>query len=207
MTDHLSTLFPELERDLQSLVFTTGILPSQKIRELVEDGRISAPVKIEEDQIQPSSIDLRLGPVAYRMRASFLPSKTSVEVRLKDLMMTKIDLTRPTVFEKGCVYLVPLLEQVNLPPDISAKANPKSTTGRLDIFTRLICETGNEFERLPEGYKGTLYAEVVPRTFTVIVSEGVKLNQLRFIRGCPPPLRYDAPGIRRAGNPGVWGER
>ena len=101
--------------------------------------------------------------------------------------MTKIDLTRPTVFEKGCVYLVPLLEQVNLPPDISVKANPKSTTGRLDIFTRLICETGNEFERLPEGYKGTLYVEIVSRTFTVIVSEGVKLNQLRLIRGCPPP--------------------
>jgi dCTP deaminase len=187
MTDHLRTLFPELERDLQSLVFTTGILPSQKIRELIEDGRMTAHATIDEDQIQPSSIDLRLGPVAYRMRASFLPSKTSVDVRLKDLMMTKIDLTHPTVFEKGCVYLVPLLEQLNLPADISAKANPKSTTGRLDIFTRLICDTGNEFERVPEGYKGTLYAEVVPRTFTVIVREGVKLNQLRFIRGCPPP--------------------
>ena len=187
MTDHLRTLFPELERDLQSLSFTTGILPSQKIRDMIEDGRITAPVKIEEGQIQPSSIDLRLGPVAYRMRASFLPSKTSVEVRLKDLMMTKIDLTCPTVFEKGCVYLVPLLEQLNLPSDISAKANPKSTTGRLDIFTRLICDTGNEFERVPEGYKGTLYAEVVPRTFTVIVREGVKLNQLRLVRGCPPP--------------------
>jgi dCTP deaminase len=80
-----------------------------------------------------------------------------------------------------------LLEQLNLPADVSAKANPKSTTGRLDVFTRLICESGNEFERVPEGYKGTLYAEVVPRTFTVIVREGVKLNQLRFIRGCPPP--------------------
>jgi dCTP deaminase len=122
------------------------------------------------------------------MQASFLPGpKATVESRIKDLAMTKIDLTRPTVFEKGCVYLVPLMEQLNLTTELSAKANPKSTTGRLDIFTRLICDGGTEFERVPEGYKGTLYAEVVPRTFTIIVQAGVKLNQLRFVRGCPPP--------------------
>lgn len=100
--------------------------------------------------------------------------------------MTEIDLRRPAVFEKGCVYIVPLMEQLHLPNDISAKANPKSSTGRLDIFTRMICDYGIEFERVPEGYKGKLYAEVVPRTFTVVISEGIKLNQLRFIRGCPP---------------------
>jgi dCTP deaminase len=111
----------------------------------------------------------------------------TVDGKIRDLMMTKIDLTRPTVFEKGCVYLVPLMEQLHLPSDLSAKANPKSTTGRLDIFTRLICDYGTEFERVADGYKGPLYAEVVPRTFTIIVSEGAKLNQLRFIRGCPPP--------------------
>jgi dCTP deaminase len=188
VTDHFHTLFPELERDLQSLSFTTGILPSQRISELIAHGRISASIPIEDDQIQPSSLDLRLGPVGYRMQASFLPGpKATVESRIKDLAMTKIDLTRPTVFEKGCVYLVPLMEQLNLTTELSAKANPKSTTGRLDIFTRLICDGGTEFERVPEGYKGTLYAEVVPRTFTIIVQAGVKLNQLRFVRGCPPP--------------------
>lgn len=188
MTDHFYTLFPELERDLQSLSFTTGILPSQRIRELITHGRVSTAIPVEDDQIQPSSLDLRLGPVGYRMQASFLPGpKATVESRIKDLAMTKIDLTRPTVFEKGCVYLVPLMEQLNLTSEWSAKANPKSTTGRLDIFTRLICDGGTEFERVPEGYKGTLYAEVVPRTFTIIVQAGVKLNQLRFVRGCPPP--------------------
>jgi dCTP deaminase len=188
MTDHFYTLFPELERDLQSLSFTTGILPSQRIRELIAHGRVSTAIPVEDDQIQPSSLDLRLGPVGYRMQASFLPGpKATVESRIKDLAMTKIDLTRPTVFEKGCVYLVPLMEQLNLTSEWSAKANPKSTTGRLDIFTRLICDGGTEFERVPEGYKGTLYAEVVPRTFTIIVQAGVKLNQLRFVRGCPPP--------------------
>ncbi|MDQ6735160.1 MAG: 2'-deoxycytidine 5'-triphosphate deaminase [Nitrospirota bacterium] len=173
---------------MQSLSFTTGILPSQRISELIAHGRVSTSIPIEDDQIQPSSLDLRLGPVGYRMQASFLPGpKATVESRIKDLAMTKIDLTRPTVFEKGCVYLVPLMEQLNLTSELSAKANPKSTTGRLDIFTRLICDGGTEFERVPEGYKGTLYAEVVPRTFTIIVQAGVKLNQLRFVRGCPPP--------------------
>jgi dCTP deaminase len=101
-------------------------------------------------------------------------------------MMTKIDLRQPAAFEKGCVYIVPLLEQLSLPADVWAKANPKSTTGRLDIFTRLICDYGTEFERVPLGYRGKLYAEVVPRTFTVIASEGIKLNQLRFVKGDAP---------------------
>ena len=186
MSDQIHNLFPELEQDLKS--FTTGILPSQKIRELVESGRISGINKIQEEQIQPSSLDLRLGPIAYRVQASFLPGPNStVESKVKELVMTEIDLRRPTVFEKGCVYIVPLMEQLHLPSDISAKANPKSSTGRLDIFTRMICDYGKEFERIPEGYKGKLYAEVVPRTFTVIVCEGIKLNQLRFVRGSPLP--------------------
>lgn len=184
MTDHISHLFPELERDLQSLSHNTGIFPSQRIRELVLNGKISSDSKIEESQIQPSSIDLRLGPIAYRVQASFLPGKFStVESKINDLVMTKIDLRKPTAFEKGCVYIVPLLEELSLPEDVWAKANPKSTTGRLDIFTRLICDYGTEFERVPRGYRGRLYAEVVPRTFTVIVVEGIKLNQLRFVKG------------------------
>ena len=184
MNDHIRHLFPELDNDLKILSFNTGIFPSQKIHELITNGRVFSESKIDELQIQPSSIDLRLGPTAYRVRASFLPGKTStVEAKIKDLVMTKIDLREPTVFEKGCVYIVELLEQLNLPDDVSAKANPKSTTGRLDIFTRLICDYGTEFERVPEGYKGKLYAEVVPRTFTVVVAEGIRLNQIRFVKG------------------------
>ena len=182
------SLFPELERDLQSLSYTTGIFPSQKIRELVESGGIAAPAKIDDDQIQPASIDLRLGPIAYRVQASFLPGSVStVESKIKETKMSEIDLTRATVFEKGCVYIVPLLESLRLPGDTYAKANPKSSTGRLDIFTRLLCDYGSEFERAPEGYKGRLYAEVVPRTFSVILREGIRLNQLRLVRGSPPP--------------------
>jgi dCTP deaminase len=184
MKDHISHLFPELDRDLQNLSYNTGIFPSQKIRELIVNGKISSDSKIEESQIQPSSIDLRLGRTAYRVQASFLPGKFStVESKVNDLVMTKIDLREPTAFEKGCVYIVPLLEELSLPEDVWAKANPKSTTGRLDIFTRLICDYGTEFERVPQGYRGRLYAEVVPRTFTVIVAEGIKLNQLRFVKG------------------------
>jgi len=180
-------LFPELDKDLASLSHRTGIFPSQKIRELISNGRIFSESKIEESQIQPSSIDLRLGSFAYRVRASFLPGNNStVSEKVKDLVMTRIDLRKATVFEKGCVYIVPLLEELSLPDDVWAKANPKSTTGRLDIFTRLICDYGTEFERVPEGYRGKLYAEVVPRTFTVIVSEGIKLNQLRFVKGGAP---------------------
>jgi len=119
MTDHLHSLFPELERDLQSLSYTTGILPSQKIRELIENGRLSTPAPIEDGQIQPSSLDLRLGPVGYRMQASFLPGpNATVESRIKDLAMTRIDLTQPTVFEKGCVYLVPLKIALRRPEGI-----------------------------------------------------------------------------------------
>jgi dCTP deaminase len=187
MSEFKPSLFPELLKDLKSLSFTTGIFPSQRIRRLIEDARIWADGGIDESQIQPSSIDLRLGSVAYRVQASFLPGKNwTVDAKAKDLIMTEIDLTRPTVFEKGCVYIVPLMERVHLPADVSAKANPKSTTGRLDIFTRLICDGGTEFERVPEGYKGALYAEVVPRTFTVIVRQGLRLNQIRFVRGRPP---------------------
>ena len=138
MSEFKPSLFPELLKDLKSLSFTTGIFPSQRIRRLIEDSRIWADGGIDESQIQPSSIDLRLGSVAYRVQASFLPGKNwTVDAKAKDLIMTEIDLTRPTVFEKGCVYIVPLMERVHLPADVSAKANPKSTTGRLDIFTRL----------------------------------------------------------------------
>jgi dCTP deaminase len=107
--------------------------------------------------------------------------------KLHDNHLYKIDLTRPAVLERGCAYMAPLIEELNLPADISGKANPKSTTGRLDVFTRLITDYGSEFERVPAGYKGKLYTEIVPRTFSIVVEQGVRLNQLRLRRGNPPP--------------------
>ena len=170
----------------QEQAFTTGLLPSQAIRKLIDQGRISASPAITEEQIQPASLDLRLGEIAHRVQASFLPGQLStVEDRIRYLRMMRVDLTRAAILEKGCVYIVPLLESVNLPADVSARANPKSTTGRLDIFTRLITDYGAEFEGVAAGYKGKLYAEIVPRTFTVAVRAGMRLNQLRFVRGKP----------------------
>jgi dCTP deaminase len=164
----------------------TGILPSQEISALIAHGNISAAPAINPDHIQPASLDLRLGDMAHRVRASFLPGPNStVEAKIKELRMTRIDLTGAPVFEKDCVYIIPLVEELNLPENISGKANPKSTTGRLDIFTRLITDYGTEFDRVPPGYKGKLYAEVVSRTFTVAVRAGMRLSQLRFVQGNP----------------------
>ena len=164
----------------------TGILPSQEIRELIANGKIRCPSEIPENQIQPASIDLRLGTVAYRVQASFLPGRSAtLRSKIGELKIAEYDLTRPTLLETNAVYVVPLLESLALPHDISGKANPKSTTGRLDIFTRLITDGGLEFEHVLRGYAGDLYVEIVPRTFPIIVTAGTKLNQLRFIRGNP----------------------
>ncbi len=165
---------------------TTGILPSQEISNLIARGNIVAQPAINPDHIQPASLDLRLGDMAHRVRASFLPGPNStVEAKIKELRMTRVDLTGAPVFEKDCVYIIPLVEELNLPENISGKANPKSTTGRLDIFTRLITDYGTEFDRVPPGYKGKLYAEVVSRTFTVAIRAGMRLSQLRFVQGNP----------------------
>ncbi len=165
---------------------TTGILPSQDISNLIARGNISATPSINPDHIQPASLDLRLGDMAHRVRASFLPGPNStVEAKIRELRMARIDLTGAPVLEKDCVYIIPLVEELNLPENISGKANPKSTTGRLDIFTRLITDYGTEFDRVPAGYKGKLYAEVVSRTFTVSLRAGMRLSQLRFVQGNP----------------------
>jgi dCTP deaminase len=188
---HNTSLFPELERTLAE-TRATGVFPSQRIAEFIASGRIAATVPVEPKQIQPASLDLRLGPVAYRVRASFLPGRSAtVEEKIRDLGMIEIDLTAGAVFEKRCVYIVPLSEEWFLPDAVSGKANPKSTTGRLDIFTRLITDYGTEFEKVPAGYKGKLYAEVVPRTFSVRLKTGMSLNQVRFVRGRPASLRED----------------
>jgi dCTP deaminase len=178
-------LFPEPAGELPESR-KDGILPYQTIKELIDTGRIVASPAIPDENIQPASLDLRLGDIAHRVRASFLPGPNStVEDKIKDLRMARVDLTGAAAFEKDCVYIVPLIEELHLPSHISGKANPKSTTGRLDIFTRLITDHGVEFDRVPPGYKGRLYAEIVSRTFTVAIRAGMRLSQLRFVRGNP----------------------
>jgi dCTP deaminase len=166
---------------------TTGLLPSQMLREAVALGReILSPQPIGDDQIQPASIDLRLGEVAYRVRASFLPgSRASVRDKLDQLSMHRIDLTAGAVLEKDCVYIVPLFEFLSLRKRTSAAANPRSSIGRLDVFARVITDGGTEFDRVREGYKGPLYAEVSPRAFSILVRTGSRLVQLRVRRGSP----------------------
>ena len=161
-----------------------GVLPDSEIRGLIESGAISADPAIIPEQIQPASLDLRLGATAYRLRASFLAGRgRRVTDRLADLQMHQMDLSGGAVLERGCVYLVPLMERVRLPAGLSAVANAKSSTGRLDLLTRLVADDGTEFDRLPENYDGPLYAEICPRSFSVLVRPGMRLNQLRLRRG------------------------
>jgi dCTP deaminase len=163
-----------------------GILPWQEIKRLVQSGRIGSTQDIPDSQIQPASIDLRLGRVAYRVQASFLRGRSATLLtKVHELLHSTIDLTQPmpALLEPGAVYIIPLLERLKLPSDIRGVANPKSTTGRLDVFTRLITECGDEFDSIPKEYSGELYVEVSSRTFPVRVREGMKLNQLRLVRG------------------------
>ena len=164
----------------------TGILPYQALAAAVRAGEVSAVREMEAVQIQPSSLDLRLGAVAYRIRASFLPGPdTAVLEKLARYGMHEIDLSEGAVLEKGCAYMVPLQEYLRLPSRIDALANPKSSIGRLDVFTRVIADGGVAFDRVPKGYDGSLFAEIAPRTFSIKVREGSRLCQLRMRRGRP----------------------
>lgn len=163
---------------------TRGVLPGQAIEELIATGALRADPAIIPEQIQPASLDLRLGTVAYRVRASFLPGRgATVAERLADFQMHEVSLEGGAVLEKGCVYLVPLMERVALGDGIQAVANAKSSTGRLDLLTRLVTDRGVEFDRIAAGYDGPLYAEICPRSFSVLVRPGMRLNQLRFRHG------------------------
>ncbi len=195
---------------MQDIVLRTkGILPVQKLRELVDAGIISGSedYPMEEDQFQPNSIDLRLGETAYRVRSSFLPENESVTQKIDKLLQYSLSIKDGAVLEPNCVYIIPLLESLNLPEshytsdkmvdggakkegvrlisneNLSAKANPKSTTGRLDIFTRVITDFSHRFEEIEPGYKGKLYLEVVPKSFPIRVRTGNRLNQLRLRHG------------------------
>ena len=158
-----------------------GILPSQAIVRMIAAGEIALAEPVAESQVQPASLDLRLGPVAYRVRASFLPRPGGrVQSKLDDLALHAISLSQGAVLETGCVYIVPLLESLALPPTVEASANPKSSTGRLDVFTRVIADGVGAFDQIPYGYAGPLFAEICPQTFPIVVRKGSRLSQIRF---------------------------
>jgi dCTP deaminase len=161
-----------------------GILPDNMIAALAEKGAILPAYDLAPDQIQPASLDLRLGEVAYRVRASFVPGpRTTVAERIDELKLHEIALGDGAVLETGCAYVVPLIEGLALPDNIEAVANPKSSTGRLDVFTRVIVDGARGFDRIRPGYHGPLYVEISPLTFPVLVREGSRLAQIRFRRG------------------------
>jgi dCTP deaminase len=188
MTANDDTLFGETAETGESYGrHSTGILPSHVLKRLIRARReVIAAEDILDAQIQPASLDLRVGAMAWRVRASFLPGPNStVREKLEAVALHEIDLTNGAVLETGCVYVVPLLESVEFSHRVSGVANPKSSTGRLDVFTRLIADRAQAFDRIEAGYHGPLYAEISPRTFPVLVRKGSRLNQLRVRSGSP----------------------
>lgn len=180
MTSEQLLLLPQLPEPLPEEP-PSGLVPAQMLQEMLESHRIKPSTPFSADQVQPCSLDLRLGQVAYKVPASFLPGRRStVWARLERLAEARVDLTQPAQLNQGSVYVIPLQEELFLPDNFSARGNPKSTTGRLDVFTRLITDYAGRFEQVPSGYRGKLYAEVIPLTFPVIVREGSRLNQLRI---------------------------
>lgn len=162
----------------------TGVLADHQISQMITDGGIAASVPVEPGQVQPASLDLRLGDRAYRVRASFLPGQgNTVTDRLSDLTMHEISLDGGAVLEKGCVYVVPLMERLRLPQGMTAAASAKSSTGRLDLMTRVITDQGVEFDRVQDGYDGPLYAEICPQSFSVVAQPGQTLTQIIFRQG------------------------
>jgi dCTP deaminase len=169
--------------ELADLGTKAGVLPRQKIRTLIRRKMVQASLEIDTAQIQPASLDLRLGAKAYRVPASFLPGKEkTVEQQLSELESDEINLENGAVLEKGIVYVVELMEHLSLPESISGLANPKSSTGRLDVFTRLIADCSDVFDSVPGGYNGKIYTEISPCSFSIRVRKGSRLNQIRFRR-------------------------
>jgi dCTP deaminase len=179
------TTAPRPATEPADVALSTGVLPSQQLREAVTSGWVTAgDWRIPPESIQPASIDLRLGEYAWALRCSFLPdSNSTVEEKIEDLKFDKIDLRDGATLERDRPYLVPLIEELRLPAEIRAKTNPKSSTGRLDVFTRVITDRNHRFDEIAAGYHGKLYLEVVPRSFAIRVKHGLSLNQVRLIQG------------------------
>ena len=162
-----------------------GVLPSQRLREAIaEQWLVAGPWRIPDESVQPASVDLRLGEHAWALRCSFLPdSDSTVEEKIEGIAFERIDLRDGATLERDRPYLVPLIEELRLPDAVSAKANPKSSTGRLDVFTRVLTDRNHRFDEIAGGYSGKLYLEVVPRTFAIRVKTGLALNQVRLMSG------------------------
>jgi dCTP deaminase len=177
-----------------------GILPCQSIEGLIGQGAIAAASDFAEGQVQPASLDLRLGRRAWRVRASFLAGAgRSVGERIGHVAMHELDLTQGAVLERGCLYIAELQETLALPAGVSARANPKSSTGRIDVFVRLLTDRSALFDDVAEGYAGPLHVEIAPQTFSVLARTGVRLNQLRLRAGTPQPLETRSVGVDLTG--------
>jgi dCTP deaminase len=173
-----------------------GILPCQSIEDLIAQEAITSQTPFDTDQVQPASLDLRLGARCWRVRASFLPGVARrVPERLKDVAMHELDLTKGAVLEKGCVYIAEIQERLSLPGNVAARGNPKSSTGRVDVFVRLLSDHSKAFDDIETGYEGPLYIEIAPQTFSVLVRTGTRLNQLRLKRGDPVKLATKSVGV------------
>ena len=185
---------------------SAGILPCQSIDELIAREAITSQTPFDIDQVQPASLDLRLGARCWRVRASFLPGRhRRVLERLSDVAMHELDLTQGAVLEKGCVYIAEIQERLTLPHNIAARGNPKSSTGRVDVFVRLLTDNSRAFDDVEAGYDGPLFIEIAPQTFSVLVRAGTRLNQLRLKRGEPAKLSIRSVGVDLS--PGVVGFR
>jgi len=177
-----------------------GILPYQAIERLIATGAIAAETPFTPIQVQPASLDLRLGGRVWRVRASFLPGLgRKVTERLKDVAMHELDLTRGAVLERGCVYIAEVQERLKLPRGVQARANPKSSTGRVDVFVRLLTDHSAAFDDVADGYEGPCYLEIAPQTFSVLVRTGTRLNQLRLKQGDVPRLGSKSVGVDLTG--------
>jgi dCTP deaminase len=184
MAERYGGLFPDL--GLEDRRRRRGVLPYEDIKLLIENHQVVSGESIEESQVQPASLDLRLGGEAIQVRASFLPGKNEgVLDALQGLEVQRLDLTDGAVLQKGSVYIIPLQESLHLGRNTLAKANPKSTTGRLDVLARLITDRAEQFDGVARGYRGPLFAEIAPKTFNVRVTRGSRINQMRFLRGVP----------------------
>src|SRR5271155_4525459 len=184
-SEHAAATAPRPAAEPAEAAHSLGVLASQQLREAITGGWVTAgDWRIPVESIQPASMDLRLGEHAWALRCSFLPdSDSSVEEKIEDIAFERIDLRDGATLERDRPYLVPLIEELRLPEEIRAKANPKSSTGRLDVFTRVLTDRNHRFDEIAPGYSGKLYLEVVPRTFAIRVKTGLALNQVRLMRG------------------------